>query len=178
MQTIYIPATGMAFFRQIRRGLFWKFKVQALKEYQQQQRSRSLASRYVGDPDGSIWNAWDNTFTHRLKDKFILCTVNGEKEAAKDLVADWDIPNSVKTLTLKLAYDAGEPLLRLHVDSWKGIKAAFDAIDPDIQKKEILDFAVTAADGILSQGWSFFNGTLPPGVNMLRVAHEYGKKSD
>ena len=84
----------------------------------------------------------------------------------------------MKTLTLKLAYDAGEPLLRLHVDSWKGIKAAFDAIDPDIQKKEILDFAVTAADGILSQGWSFFNGTLPPGVNMIRVAHEYGKKSD
>lgn len=167
----------MAFFRQIRRGLFWKFKVRALKEYEQQQRSRSIASRYVGDPTGSIWNAWNNSFKHRLKDKFILCTVNAEKEAAKDLIADWEIPNSVMTLTLKLAYDAGEPLLKLHVDSWKGIKAAFDAIDPDIQKKKILDFATTAADGILSQGWSFFNGTLPPGVNLLRVAHEYGKQS-
>tara|TARA_B100000424_G_scaffold261655_1_gene246857 strand:+ start:52 stop:588 length:537 start_codon:yes stop_codon:yes gene_type:complete len=176
MQTIYIPATGMAFFRQIRRGLFWKFKLRALKEYQQQQRSRSIASRYVDDPTGSIWNAWSNSFTHRLKDKFILYTVNEEKEAAKDLIADWDISESVKTLTLKLAYDAGEPLLKLHVDSWKGIKAAFDAIDPDIQKEEILSFASTAADGIISQGWGFFNGTFPPGVNWLRVAHEYGQK--
>ena len=71
----------MAFFRQIRRGLTYKFKVRALREYNQQQRARSVASRYSGDPTGSIWKAWDNSFNHRLKDKFILSSVQREKAA-------------------------------------------------------------------------------------------------
>ena len=177
MKTIYIPATGMAFFRQIRRGLFYKFKVKALREYEQQQRAKSVASRYIGDPTGSIWNAWDNTFNHRLKDKFILSAVQAEKTAGKKLIADWEIHGSVRTLALKLAYDAGDPLLKYYIDSWAGITAAFEAIDLDVQKEDILEYASTAADGILSKGWGFYNKMIPEGRNWLRVAYEYGEQS-
>lgn len=176
MRTIYIPATGMAFFRQIRRGLTYKFKVRALREYNQQQRARSVASRYSGDPTGSIWKAWDNTFNHRLKDKFILSSVQAEKAAKKKLIADWETNGSVRTLALKIAYDAGDPFLRYVVNSWAGITAAFEAIDLDIQNEEILEYANTAADGIISKGFAFYNEMIPSGRNWLRVAHDYGSE--
>ena len=176
MKTIYIPATGMAFFRQIRRGLFYKFKVRALREYNQQQRAKSVASRYSGNPTGSIWKAWDNTFNHRLKDKFILSSVQAEKAAKKKLIADWETNGSVRTLALKIAYDAGDPFLRYVVNSWAGITAAFDAIDRDIQKEDILEYANNVADGIISKGWGFYNDMVPKGIEWLRIAHEYGEQ--
>lgn len=177
MRTIYIPATGMAFFRQIRRGLTYKFKVRALREYNQQQRAKSVASRYSGDPTGSIWNVWDNTFQHRLKDKFILSSVQREKAAGKKLIADWETGDSVRILALKLAYDAGDPLLRHYVNQWAGITAAFEAIDLDIQKEEILEYANNVAAGIISKGFGFYNDMVPKGIEWLRIAHEYGEQS-